>query len=159
MGVRGRIGEVFAEYGLSHAAGNALAVIEGAGRPLTAGEIGAAVHITSGSITSLVDTLESKGLARRFADPDDRRKVLIDVTPEGEALLDEALPRVQVRARQLMDGLSPAEQRRFIALLERVAENARSLDEPVEAPHGRRTPAHLRPPRDTDGRRVPDTPG
>lgn len=153
--VSNRIAEVFRRYDLSHAAGNALAVIEGAGRPVAAGEVARAMHISSGSITSLIDGLERAGLVRRFTDPHDRRKVLVDVTPEAEGLLDEALPRVQVRARALAADLDPVDIATLLELLDRVAGTAAAVDDDADAPGGRKTPDRLRPPRLPDGRRSP----
>ena len=114
-----QFGAVFRRFGLSHAAGNALAVIEGAGAPITPGEISAAMHITSGSITSLLDTLEKQDLVRRFAHGEDRRKVLVDITPEGQQLLDEALPAIQLVARDLLKGLDDDEQLTLYELIQR----------------------------------------
>ena len=88
------IASVARRHGLSHAALNALAVIEGNGAPMTAGAIGAHMHITSGTMTSVLDTLERKGFIRRLTDPDDRRKILVDVTPEAQAVLNRLLPEV-----------------------------------------------------------------
>ncbi len=112
------------------------------------------MHITSGSMTSLVDTLEAKGLLQRFPDPADRRRVLLDITPAGEDVLDEVLPKVIVRGGQVAEVLTDAEIDALLDLLDRVITRARDLPPPV-APKGRRTPAVLRPPRGPDGRRLP----
>jgi DNA-binding MarR family transcriptional regulator len=114
------IAKVWRAHGISHAAGNALAVIEGAGRAMTPGEVSQAMHVTSGSITSLVDTLEKRGLVGRASHAEDRRKVLIDITPEGQALLDRALPSIQLVVGQLVAGLSDADRRRMFALVEKL---------------------------------------
>jgi DNA-binding MarR family transcriptional regulator len=55
------IAGVARRYGLSHAALNALAVIEGAAGPLPAGEITAQMHISTATMTSILDTLERRG--------------------------------------------------------------------------------------------------
>ena len=49
--------------------------------PITAGDLARASGLTTGAITGLVDRLERAGFARRAADPDDRRKVLLVATP------------------------------------------------------------------------------
>ena len=49
---------------------------------LTAGELAAAVGLTSGAVTGVVDRLERVGFARRVPDPADRRRVKVEVTPE-----------------------------------------------------------------------------
>jgi DNA-binding MarR family transcriptional regulator len=133
---------VWRRHGLSHAAGNALAVIEGAERAMTAGEIGAAMHITSGSITSLVDTLERRGLVERSAHVDDRRKVLVSITDQGRDLLDVALPAIQLLVVRLMGGLLQAERSQLRDLLLRAHESITSADL-SDVPPGRRN--HRRP--------------
>jgi DNA-binding MarR family transcriptional regulator len=76
-------------YGLTHASLNALAAIEAAGEPLPAGEISTRMHYTTGTMTGILDTLERKGYVRRIADPSDRRRVLVDITPQAQHLLDD----------------------------------------------------------------------
>jgi DNA-binding MarR family transcriptional regulator len=63
----------------------ALDALEQRGR-LTAGELAAAMHLTSGAITSVIDRLESGGWAKRVRDADDRRRVLVEVTPKVRKL-------------------------------------------------------------------------
>jgi DNA-binding MarR family transcriptional regulator len=65
-------------HGLPHAALNALAVIEGNGGPRPAGEVATHMHITSGTTTSVLDTLERNGYAKRLADD-------FDLVVEGQA--------------------------------------------------------------------------
>jgi DNA-binding MarR family transcriptional regulator len=48
---------------------------------LTAGELAAESGLTTGAVTAVIDRLERAGFARRAADPRDRRKVKIEVTP------------------------------------------------------------------------------
>lgn len=122
------VAQVWREHGLSHAAGQALAVIEGADRPLTPGEISAAMHITSGSMTSLIDTLVKNGLVRRTGHAEDRRKVLVEITPAGQACLDGALPSVVLRARDLQTGLTVAERRQLFELLGRWYDSLADID-------------------------------
>lgn len=45
--------------------------------PLSAGQIGERLHLTSGSITTLVDRLVSHGYVTRQTDPANRRRVLV----------------------------------------------------------------------------------
>jgi DNA-binding MarR family transcriptional regulator len=48
---------------------------------VTAGELAADAGLTSGAITGVIDRLERAGYARRERDPDDRRRVGVEVTP------------------------------------------------------------------------------
>ncbi len=49
--------------------------------PLTAGDIGLATGLTSGSVTALIDRLEAGGYVRRLRDEADRRKVYVHADP------------------------------------------------------------------------------
>ena len=61
--------------------------------PLTPGELGALLSLTSGSITALVGRLEDLGWARREPHGDDRRKVIVSLTNAAWQLgQDELLP-------------------------------------------------------------------
>ena len=69
------------EYQLSPGGREILAVVEGAGEPLEPTVIAQRLLITTGSVTSLLDNLEKRGLIRRMPHPHDRRKLLVDITP------------------------------------------------------------------------------
>jgi DNA-binding MarR family transcriptional regulator len=49
--------------------------------PMTAGRLAVRNHLSAAAMTTSIDRLESKGYARRFPDPDDRRRVLVEMTP------------------------------------------------------------------------------
>jgi DNA-binding MarR family transcriptional regulator len=49
---------------------------------MTAGQLAERARLSPGAITALLDRLEKKGLARRLRDTRDRRRVLVEVTPE-----------------------------------------------------------------------------
>jgi DNA-binding MarR family transcriptional regulator len=53
--------------------------------PVTAGHLAQATGLTSGAITTAIDRLERGGVAARMPDPSDRRRVLVDLTPEARA--------------------------------------------------------------------------
>lgn len=50
--------------------------------PMTAGQLAAAVRLTTGAVTGVLDRLEAAGLVRRIRDTDDRRRVIVEVTDE-----------------------------------------------------------------------------
>ena len=79
------MGERFADvHGLGRTDMRALVAIMDAARggsALTAGGLGAAVDLSSASVTALVDRLERAGHVHRVRDPDDRRRVVLEMTP------------------------------------------------------------------------------
>ena len=72
--------QTYDEYELSPSARQVLAVVEGADGPLEPSIIAERLLVTTGSMTSLLDNLEKRGLIVRRRHPNDRRKVLIEIT-------------------------------------------------------------------------------
>ncbi|PKW27721.1 MarR family winged helix-turn-helix transcriptional regulator [Phycicoccus duodecadis] len=57
------------------------------------GELAQHLRVAPRSVTDVVDALESRGLARRSPDPDDRRAQVVELTDDARALvgrIDEA---------------------------------------------------------------------
>jgi DNA-binding MarR family transcriptional regulator len=50
--------------------------------PMTAGRLAERARISPAAMTAVLDRLERKGLARRTRDTEDRRRVLVEVSPE-----------------------------------------------------------------------------
>src|SRR5690554_2793911 len=59
------------------------------GTPRSVGELGAKLGMDTGTITPLLKRLESSAKVTRSRDPNDERRVLVDLTKEGEALRGE----------------------------------------------------------------------
>src|SRR4051794_4420460 len=49
--------------------------------PLPAGRLAERSGLTTAAVTAVLDRLEGAGYARRVRDPDDRRRVLVELTP------------------------------------------------------------------------------
>jgi DNA-binding MarR family transcriptional regulator len=67
--------------GLNRTDLHAVNIIENSGG-LTAGELARESGLTTGAVTGVIDRLERAGYARRVADPADRRRVKLEVTPK-----------------------------------------------------------------------------
>lgn len=94
-----------------------LNAIENAGG-LTAGELAAAVGLTSGAVTGVVDRLERAGFARRVPDPGDRRRVKVEVTPEFYARAERIWgPLAAEWEKSLADRFTAAELTRITEFL------------------------------------------
>jgi DNA-binding MarR family transcriptional regulator len=118
---------------------NTLAVIEGAGEPLTPSEISARTLVSSATMTGTLDRLERQGLVRRLPNPEDRRSVLVEVTDAGRALCDRFLPGINALQIAVVSELEPAERHQLLELLGKVlAGAARVADEEPVALEGRR---------------------
>ena len=60
-------------------------------KSLTAKELGRILYLDSGTLTPLLKKLEAKHLLTRKRSEMDERNLIVSVTPEGEALKEEAL--------------------------------------------------------------------
>jgi MarR family transcriptional regulator, organic hydroperoxide resistance regulator len=83
-------GPILAELGLTYPQYLTMLVLWEAQAPLTVGDIGASLHLDSGTLTPLLKRLEDLGLADRTRDPSDERRVLISLTEQGTALRAKA---------------------------------------------------------------------
>jgi len=96
-----------------------LAVLRRSGEPYraSAGALVRATGVTSGTMTNRVDRLVSRGLVRRGSDPDDRRSVLVELTPEGRTAVDGALVDLLEAERELLAALDEPGRRTLAAAL------------------------------------------
>jgi len=98
--------EAFCDFlGINRTDGRCLDVIDRSGR-LTAGELAREVGLTTGAVTALVDRLEVAGLLQRKNDPSDRRKVLIELTPEAKQLAADIYGQLAHATAPYIDALS-----------------------------------------------------
>lgn len=113
---------------ISRAGREALAVLEGAGQPLSPTTLAQRLIVTTASVTSLLDTLERRGLVERRPDPADRRRLLVAITDDGLALVDQFLPEVVALQTAVMARLSEPQRRQLVTLLATVRDDLDDLD-------------------------------
>jgi DNA-binding MarR family transcriptional regulator len=77
-------------------------------------------------MTRLVDRLEAKGLVARHSSPTDRRSVLIELTPAGQALAPELIAAFKRAQEKLLDGMDESETEQFRATIRRLRDNLRA---------------------------------
>jgi len=102
------------------------------------------MHITTGTMTSVLDTLERSGYVKRIADPNDRRRVLVDITPDAQAVLDQMLPEVQHVIAAAMATIDEEALEDLLDALAVVSAAIAALPDTLPPVAPRRTPAHLR---------------
>jgi DNA-binding MarR family transcriptional regulator len=84
------------------------------------GKLARIMELSSGAMTNRLDRLEQAGLVRRLPDPDDRRGILVELTPEGKRVYEDAVG-VQGRKESLVaSALSVPEKKQLNALLRRL---------------------------------------
>lgn len=83
---------------------NVLSLLDKDG-PLTAGQIAQHAGLSrGGAITAVIDRLERAGFLRRRRDPTDRRRVIVELIPDGPyRAVTEALAEFNARYAALID--------------------------------------------------------
>ncbi|HVV29317.1 MAG TPA: MarR family transcriptional regulator [Mycobacteriales bacterium] len=76
--------------------------------------------LTTGTITTVLDTLERRGLIRRQQHPSDRRKVTLSLTRSGRALVPKVHRELDRFEQALLAALRPTERRTLDRLLRRL---------------------------------------
>lgn len=95
----------------------------------TVAELARWAQIDAGAMTRLLDRLEKKGLCKRVRSTEDRRVVVVELTPEGEAVM-EHVPEVLAEVMNLhLAGFSKAEWNTLLGLLGRMVDNGDALRE------------------------------
>ena len=86
------------------------------GRPLS--ELGAHMNLERGSFTTVIDGLVAHGLLERRGDSEDRRRVVVELTPEGERFVREEIERIHKHIVGKLDGLPEEDRDRFLKALD-----------------------------------------
>lgn len=134
------VGQRFARaHGLNRTDVRALVAIMDAarrGEALTAGRLGSAVELSSASVTALVDRLEKVGHLRRVRDPEDRRRVALEMSDEAMAAGAEHFGGLARDLVAAMDGYTDEELavvRRFLVGMTDVITRHSREDPPPQA--------------------------
>ena len=81
--------------------------------PLRQNEIGAKTLRSPGNMTLVTDNLEKAGLVTRTRAVEDRRAILVALTPKGKKLIASILPGHIAAIVDQMSVLTPAEQKQL----------------------------------------------
>ncbi len=96
--------------------------------------LASSIGFDTSTIGGVIDRLERRGLIERQASPSDRRVRLLQVTPEGQALLGEVIPGMLKTQQRILAPLSAAERPQFLAMLKTVVDANNALSRaPSEA--------------------------
>lgn len=100
-------------HGLTQAQHTALRLLSGnASRRMS--EIADYLDLTNSAATALIEKLAERGLVERHVDAQDKRAVLVALSPAGASLIEDIKVVVRRRMAELLARLSPAE--RYMAL-------------------------------------------
>ncbi|MBX6169137.1 MarR family winged helix-turn-helix transcriptional regulator [Thermobispora bispora] len=112
----------FAAHGIESWEFDVLTALRKAGEPyeMSPGALLRATLVTSGTMTNRINRLVTAGLVTRHPDPEDRRGVLVRLTPAGMERVDAALADLLRREQELLAGLDQEERRALADLLRRL---------------------------------------
>lgn len=116
-----RLVEVYARFDLTEPEFDLLATLRRAGAPYErpAGELAAHTMVTTGGLTKRVDRLAARGLVDRRIEPGDGRRRMVRLTPEGLALIDDAITQHLANEHRLLDELGTDDARALEPILTR----------------------------------------
>ncbi len=88
--------------------------------PLNQRAIGEKLLKSGGNITMVVDNLERLGYVSRKKDPEDRRAVLIHLTPKGKQFIEEFFPKHLEKIKEEFSILSEEEKKTLADLCQKL---------------------------------------
>jgi DNA-binding MarR family transcriptional regulator len=117
-----------AEFELNVGEWRVLGELRAAGEPFrrSPGALAKRLDLTTGAMTNRLDHLEEAGFVRRLPDPDDRRGVIVELTPEGREVWEKAVGAQGKKEAFVASGLTKAEQKQLNGLLRRMVHASES---------------------------------
>lgn len=95
----------------------------------TIGQIADMTVLDRSSLGRLLEEMAAQGLVERASPPDDRRAVLIRLSPAGRRRFEAAQPIVLAHYRRLLHGISAREFGTLMRLLRRLKANTRMMSD------------------------------
>ena len=107
------------DFGLHWWQYDVLSALRRQGEPfqMSATDLADASMLTSGAMTNRIDRLEQQQLVRRITDPEDRRRVLVRLTPTGLRTVERATEARFQSATSAVAALEPRKRRQLSDLL------------------------------------------
>ena len=91
------------------------------GGPMTAGELANRINLSQGTVTDILNRLETRGLVYRQRDNADKRRVIVSLTHLGDEIVTNSLPLMQALIAERLKELPEWEQSQLLAALQRIA--------------------------------------
>ena len=103
--------ETFAEFGLSRWEFDMLATLRRSGAPycLAPTTLFSTLMVTSGTMTHRMGKLEAQGWIERLPNPADARSSLVQLTPQGQELIDRAVEAHVANEHRILSALNAAD--------------------------------------------------
>jgi DNA-binding MarR family transcriptional regulator len=120
--IRRMLDDTLAEFGLNVGEWGVLGSLRRAGEPYrrSPGELAKSFGLTTGAMTNRLDRLEADAFIRRLPDPDDRRGVIVELTPKGREVWERAVGAQAAKEMFVASALNEREQKQLNRLLRRM---------------------------------------
>lgn len=115
-------------YSLNKNQNRAVMIIGGKGEVMPS-MLGKYLDLQKGSLTSMVDALEEKGLVYRNGDPGDRRKTLVSLTEKGMEYRAWLMEKTEESVSEILNRLDEEDIIEYQASLESLLKVFKKLDE------------------------------
>jgi DNA-binding MarR family transcriptional regulator len=89
------------------------------GGPMTAGRLAEAAHLSTGAVTAVLDRMEAHGIVTRVRDTEDRRRVMVEITPQAREQAAVYFQGVAEFASKLYEGYTTDQLQVVLDLLRR----------------------------------------
>ncbi|MBO4747805.1 MAG: MarR family transcriptional regulator [Clostridiales bacterium] len=94
--------------------GNVLGFLCASGREVTAGEISEYMNVSTARVAVLLKKMSDKELINRRSDPNDKRKVMVSITPKGISAFEEKKKEILLYAGAIVDHFGKEKVEDFI---------------------------------------------
>ncbi|WP_208539346.1 MarR family winged helix-turn-helix transcriptional regulator [Algihabitans albus] len=125
---RNHLAPLFAAFGLQPGEFDVLASLRRSGAPyeMTPTQLFEITMLSSGGMTARIDRLERMGFVARRHNPEDRRGILVSLTPTGRDLIERAVPEHLANQTRLTAVLTAEELCDLSALLKKLLRHAQA---------------------------------
>lgn len=87
---------------------------------VTPGELSERINVTSARIASILNSLENKKYIQRNVNDTDKRKILVTVTEEGKANVEEAKNKLINKISSVFEQLGEEDTKEYIRLVSKI---------------------------------------
>ncbi|MGC9327863.1 MAG: MarR family winged helix-turn-helix transcriptional regulator [Candidatus Hinthialibacter sp.] len=96
-------------------------------KEVSVGELAKSVNLSNGAVTDILDRLEKRHFVQRNRSADDKRRVLVNITPLGISILKETPSLLQEHFKNQLSQLKDWEKSMLVSSIQRIADMMESL--------------------------------
>ena len=97
--------------------------------PVLPGEISEEMGISSARVAAALNSLEKKGLVTRRIDPDDRRRILVELTQQGSEQVQKHTEELLNNITQMLSVLDEHDAREYVRITAILAKHMKGCGE------------------------------